>query len=452
MRARQAIIVTVALIGAALAYFLLPEQVDELARRAAAIFVLAAVGWGTKVIPLFATSLFVVVASVLLLAEQGGFATYGGIPATKFIEPFGSNIIMLFFGGLVLSVAMSEYNLDKTIAIRFLVPFTGRPLILIYAVACVTAFFSMWMSNTATAAMMLAIVASLLRNVPNSDRFGKGLIIAVAMGANIGGIGTPIGSPPNAIAVDALRSAGYEITFFSWMMMAIPLAIVLLSVAGLVIYWLYPPTENTGISEGLGGARMTRASWITLGVLFGAVGAWLTGGFHGVSDGVIALCVVVVLAATGVIDTEHIKKVDWSVLILIWGGLTLGRALDTTGLIAQLGEIPLEALPSFVLAFVVLATAVALSSFISNTATAALLVPIVLSFGLPNEAVLVVLTALACSFAMAMPVSTPPNALAVSSDRLRVFDLLRVGGCLSIGAVLVVLVGYWVVIPTVLDL
>ncbi|TVQ75709.1 MAG: DASS family sodium-coupled anion symporter [Phycisphaeraceae bacterium] len=452
MRARQAIIVTVALIGAALAYFLLPEQVDELGRRAAAIFVLAAVGWGTKIIPLFATSLFVVVASVLLLAEQGGFATYGGISATKFIEPFGSNIIMLFLGGLVLSVAMSEYNLDKTIATRFLAPFTDRPLILIYAVACVTAFFSMWMSNTATAAMMLAIVGSLLRNVPKNDRFGTGLIIAVAMGANIGGIGTPIGSPPNAIAVAALRTAGYEITFLSWMIMAIPLAIVLLTITGLVIYWLFPPTENTAVTDGFGGTRMTRESWITLGVLVGAVVAWLTGGIHGISDGVIALSAVVVLAATGLINTEHIKKVDWSVLILIWGGLTLGRALEATGLIAQLGEIPLEIMPGFILAFAVLSVAVILSSFISNTATAALLIPIVLSFGLPNEAVLVVLTALACSFAMAMPVSTPPNALAISSERLQVFDLFRVGGRLSVGAVLVVLVGYWLVIPKTLGL
>ncbi len=135
-----------------------PETLGELGRRAAGIFVFAAVFWASRVVPLFATSMAVVVFSILLLAEEGGFAADGGIESSQFLGEFGSDIIMLFLGGLVISVALSKHQPDSAVAARVLYPFIHRRLRLIYAIMGITAFFSMWMSNTATTAMMLAIV------------------------------------------------------------------------------------------------------------------------------------------------------------------------------------------------------------------------------------------------------------------------------------------------------
>lgn len=439
-----------ALAGAVLVYLLLPQSVDELGRRAAAIFVAAAILWATEAIPLFATSLAVVVASILLLARQGGLAGTGNISSGQFLSLFGSNIIMLFLGGLALSVSMARHGLDRAIATRVLRPFGRRPLLLLYAIMGITAFFSMWMSNTATAAMMLAIVRPLLRDAPRNDRFATGLMLGVAIAANIGGIGTPIGTPPNAIALAALRQAGYEVTFLRWMLMAVPLAVLLLAIGGLVIYGTYRPTGKGGFVATVEAHPLAAAGWATLAVLALAVGAWLTSGLHGVPDGVIALIAAAALAGLGLLGTQEVLQIDWPVLILMWGGLALGVAMQATGLVSHLDALPLRDLPVFLPAGLVVLVAIGVSQFISNTATAALLVPIVLALAAPEEGLLVVLTALACSFAMAMPVSTPPNALVFSTGRVHVRDLLRVGGLMGLAAIVVVMAGYRIMVPLAL--
>ena len=432
-----------------LAWALLDGIVDEPGRRVAGIFAFAAIFWATRVIPLFATSLAVVIASILLTAEQGGLAREGGIEADQYLAQFGSDILMLFLGGLALSVALSKHHLDNAIATRVLQPFVRRPLLLIYAVMGITAFFSMWMSNTATTAMMLAIIGSLLRDLPKKDRYGTGLVLAVAMGANIGGLSTPIGTPPNAIALSALRGAGYDVTFLRWMLMAVPLALMLLAIAGLVIHWLYRPEKTQDFGD-VKTQRLTKESWMSLVVLLLAITSWLTSGVHGIPDGVIALGAAALLVILGLIDGDDLKKIEWPVLILMWGGLTLGLAMELTGLVDHVGELPLGRLPDFLLTGVVLVLALGLSLFISNTATAALLVPIVLAMAVPEEGLLVVITALACSFAMAMPVSTPPNALTYGTGRIAVSDLLRVGGLMAAVAIIIMMAGYRVMLPLTL--
>lgn len=447
---QRLVMIVTAAIGSAVVYWGLPEQVDELGRRASVLFVVAAVFWAGQVLPLYITSLGVVIASILALAENGGLATSGGIDASAFLRPFASNVIMLFFGGLVLSQAFSKQGLDRAIAAWVFYPLADRPRRLVYAVLGITAFLSMWMSNTATTAMMLSIVGSLTRDRPERDRFATALVLAVAMGANIGGIGTPIGTPPNAIAMGALQRAGFEVTFFRWMLMAVPLLLVLLPVAGALVCRLYNPASgklSIGVAEQ---PRLTRASWMTLGVLGLAVAGWLTSGLHGVTDGVIALSAAFTLAACGLVGEQEIKQIEWPVLILMWGGLTLGSALEVTGLVEHLSEIPLTGVSSSLLAGLLMAIAIGLSLFISNTATAALLVPIVLALAVPNEGLLVVLVALSCSFAMALPISTPPNALSFGTGRIQLRDLVKVGGLMAVIAVILVMAGYRVMLPLTL--
>lgn len=447
---KRILVILGALVTAFLTYALLPAQVEELARRAAAIFVAAAVFWAGRPVPLFVTSLGVVVVAVFLLAEEGGFARAGGIEAQTFLNPFASDIMMLFFGGLLLSAALSRHGVDRAIASRVLRPLAGRPVLLLYAVMGITAFFSMWMSNTAATAMVLAVVGSLVRQAPDRERFVAGLFLAVAIGANIGGIGTPIGTPPNAIAVSALRNAGFEVTFLRWMMMAVPLAIVLLGATGIILYWMYRPQYKDLRVAGQEVEPMGAAGRLTLVVLALAIGAWLSSAWHGVPDGVIALTAAFVLAALGLIGRKEIKGIQWPVLILIWGGLSLGTAMQETGLVSHLAQLPLDALPDFMLAGLVMVVAVGLSLFISNTATAALLVPIILALAVPHEGLLVVLTALACSFAMAMPMSTPPNALAYGTGRIQFADLLRTGGLVVVMSIVAVMAGYRMMVPLTL--
>ncbi len=235
---RRWIVIVLTAVAAVLTYYGLPESIGELARRTAAIFVVAVLFWATELIPLYATSLLLIGMQVLFLAGDGGmaarFPSLDGQPLrdlpdyTAFLEPFASGIIILFMGGFLLSAAVTKHGLDKKIAARLLSPFVKRPITLIFAIMVITAFFSMWMSNTATAVMMLAIIAPLVKALPQDDAFHKAVILAVPFGANIGGIGTPIGTPPNAVAMAALQQKfpGLKLGFVDWMVMAVPLALI----------------------------------------------------------------------------------------------------------------------------------------------------------------------------------------------------------------------------------
>ena len=218
-RPERAKVVTIALTAVACVglYYLLPASIDELQRRMACIFVMAAVFWAREVLPLFATSLMVIGMMILALATKGGMAqTLPGISAVPegtdidakvFLAAFGSNIIILFMGGFLLSRALTKHQIDRAIAAKVLRPFTKSPLLMIYGVLAISAFFSMWMSNTATAAMMIAIIRPILAQLPADDKYHRGVVLAVPFGANIGGVGTPIGTPPNAVAFAAINAA-----------------------------------------------------------------------------------------------------------------------------------------------------------------------------------------------------------------------------------------------------
>ncbi len=465
---RRLIIITIAFVAALATYLLLPPDVNELARRTAAIFIIAAIFWATEVLPLYATSLLVIGLLVLALAKIGGLADV--LPAvaempeeainySQFLQTFGSPIIILFMGGFLLSAAMSKHGIDRTLAARFLQPLTRSPLRLVFGVLIMTAFFSMWMSNTATAAMMLAIIAPILRSLPEKDRFHRGLILAVPLGANIGGIGTPIGTPPNAIAFGALNrpDTGYEVTFLGWMVMAVPLAILLLTFVGFLLYFIYRPRTKLRLKPVEPPKKITRQGRLTLAVLIAAILLWLTGEWTGLPAAGVALLAAVALTVFGALGRKDLDTLDWNILVLMWGGLALGQAIGLSGLSDLVEEIDFAGLPGGAMgvAVVIVALSVGMSTFMSNTATAALLVPIVLAMSVAGpitQGELAVLTALACSFAMALPVSTPPNAIAFATGKLPAQSLLRVGGAVCIVSVIVLLLGFRIMIPATLDL
>ncbi|MEE9405685.1 MAG: DASS family sodium-coupled anion symporter [Algisphaera sp.] len=468
---RRWLTVLIAAVLAVCTYLFLPDSVNELARRTAAIFVVAVVFWATEVIPLFATSLMLIGMEIVFLSGKGGtallFPTLSGTPIENaphyktFLQPFASGIIILFMGGFLLSTAVTKHGLDKKIASRVLRPFAGRPSTLLFAVMAITAFFSMWMSNTATAVMMIAVITPLVKQLPEDDRFHKGLVLGVAFAANIGGIGTPIGTPPNAVALAALRQQfpDLELGFAQWMMMAIPLALLLLLATGGLLLFLFRPAPGTVLPAIEPPAEpITTRGKLTMVILAASIFLWVFSGPLGLGLGsaAVALLAAAALTTVGALDKFDVDTIDWNILILMWGGLALGEAMQTTGLISVIADLPFDTLSPGWLVIIVVALGVGLSTFMSNTAAANVLVPTVIAIGLalPDPAAgrdlaiqLGVMTALACSFAMAFPVSTPPNAIAFATGRVPALSMIQAGGLVSVGCIVVLLVGYRLILP-----
>lgn len=452
-------------------YYLLPADMNELSRRTATIFLAAAILWSTEALPLYATSLCVLGLEILFLAADGGIAgilparsamplkpggsDYLQFGAVEFLKSFSSPIIVLFLGAFLLSAAVTKHGLDRVIAARVLQPFISRPKWLIFAILGITAFFSMWMSNTATTAMMLAIVAPLMRALPDKDTFHRAVILAVPFGANVGGIGTPIGTPPNAVALAALRMAGYQIGFLDWMVFAVPLMLCMLVLTGIVLLWFFPPDKDLVLPAFDPPKKLTFEGRLSIIILVIAIVLWLTGKWHGIADAVVALLAAAALTAMRVLDRKDVDSIDWNVLILMWGGLSLGHAMNVTGLVEYVIHLPvigwIQTLPEFtshmVMAGFVLTLTVGLASFMSHTAAAALIVPMAMALSPQEGGMLAILCALASSFAMAMPVSTPPNAMAFASGRVPATSMIRSGGLISFASIIVLLAGHRAVLP-----
>ncbi|MEO0474785.1 MAG: DASS family sodium-coupled anion symporter [Planctomycetota bacterium] len=447
-------------------YFLLPASISELQRRMLCVFVVAALFWAFEVLPLYATSLLVIAMMILFLATEGGLAeVLPGLQAIPegtsisykgFLAAFGSNIIILFMGGFLLSAALTKHQIDRAIAAKVIRPFAKNPMMLMYGVLLISAFFSMWMSNTATAAMMIAILRPILKQLPTNDKYHRGLVLAVPFGANVGGVGTPIGTPPNAVAYAAINAAEPgTITFLQWMMLGIPLVLIMLALVGQLLYYTHKPDSDLELPSIEGPKRISWYGKLTLSILLATVALWLTGEWHGINAGTVALLAAVALTALSVLDKYDVDSIDWNILILMWGGLAMGVGIEGSGLSSLVASADLTSLPGGLigLAIVVVVLSIVLSTFMSNTATANLLIPIVLalSLALTDRAHLAVLCALGCSFAMAMPVSTPPNAIAFATGEVRASMLLKLGGLVSIFSGLLLIAGYRIMLPLVLD-
>lgn len=471
-RIRALLICGITAVLAMLTYYILPPSVNELARRTAAIFVVAALFWSTEVMPLYATSLCVVGMEILFLATDGGIASSlpaqsswpmkpdGSGPVSlgsgEFLRSFASPIIILFLGGFLVSDALTKHGLDKVICAKLLKPFSQRPVTLLWAVLLITAFFSMWMSNTACTAMMLAIIAPIVRQLPADDKFHRGVILAVPFGANIGGIGTPIGTPPNAVALAALRMAGYDIGFLDWMAFAVPLMMIALVATGFILLWFFPPAKGIRLELKLDTAKkVDLPGRLTLLISLLAVVFWMTEKWHGVSEAVVALLAAASLTALGVLDRKDVDSTDWNVLILMWGGLSLGDAMNSSGLLKWAISLPIvetiNSLPApwsqYVMATFIVLLTVLFASFMSHTAATALIVPMAMALAPQEAGPLAILTALASSFAMAMPVSTPPNAMAFASGNIPAVSMIRSGALIGVVCILVLLGGHRLILP-----
>ncbi|NLZ50356.1 MAG: dihydroorotate dehydrogenase, partial [Rikenellaceae bacterium] len=309
----------------------------------------------------------------------------------------------------------------------------------------VISIFSMFMSNTATAAMFLGFLAPVLAVLPKDDRGVVGLTLAIPVAGNVGGMGTPIGTPPNATAVRFLADAGADVSFGEWALHMMPYVIIMIIFAWLILIAFFPFKSKEIKIEIPKSTRKKDWKTVTVWIVFGlTILLWVTEQLHHINSNVVALIPLAVLTTLGIFGKEEIKEINWSVLWLVAGGFALGTALQGTGLAKTL----IEAIPfgsmSVVLVFIVSGLiCYFLSNFISNSATAALLIPIliVVAEGMADPAAtnnaafmalggtkpMIIFIAVCASLAMCFPVSTPPNAIASSTGLVETKDMAKVG-------------------------
>ena len=417
---------------------------NEAQEIALSILIIAAILWISELIPLFVTSFLILGLQMIWLLPAIN-AKDVIVDTQAFLSPFFSNIILLFLGGFVLSATLNKYDLDKKIA-KWILSKTGRkPSRLLIIVIFLSAFFSMWMSNTATAAMMFSIILPVIFKIPRTSHFSKALVLSIPFACNLGGLGTPIGTPPNAIAISYLQKQGIELSFAEWMLMCLPIVLILLYLLWWLLLKLYPPGNLELKLESSSSERLSHAQiFVILIFLLTCVG-WLTTDIHGLSTGMVSLFPIIVCFGFKLLSNEDFRTLSWDVLFMLGGGLCLGVGLQSSGLTKEVLSLIGHDSDYQIVLLTVASLGLIMSTFISNTATANLLIPLVVSFD-TNLGIFVVTVALVCSSAMALPVSTPPNAIAFGSGVLRTRDMLVAGLIISILAFAIIFITgsyYW---------
>lgn len=436
--------------------YILLEGLTIVEHRIIALFFFAALFWILEPIPVYATSLLIILFELILVSDRG-FTLFVNSSAenlgsllsySEILETFASPIIILFLGGFFLAMAATKFRLDQNLARVLLKPFGKNPRYVMMGLMVITAVFSMFMSNTATTAMMLSILAPVLAIFDSKDQGKIAFSLAIPLAANIGGIGTPIGTPPNAVALKYLTGSSY-ISFGEWMAFAFPYVLIMLFLAWFILLILYPPQIEKIELTMKGKFLKNRKAYIVYGVFSLTIFLWLTDFLHGMNAYVVAMIPVAVFSASGIINKNDLKNISWDVLWLVSGGIALGLGLDESGLAARLiAAIPFGSWSPFVIVLSITLVSAVMANFMSNTATANLLLPLVAVLGttvpslidLGGTQMIVLAATLSCSMGLALPISTPPNALAFGTGFFQTKDLVRSGVAMaSIGLLLIYL-------------
>ena len=416
-------------------------------KRTLAIFLFAILMWLFEAVPAWTTSVMVVVLllfttsnSSLVFFENASPEVLGTQTSYKsLLHCFADPIIMLFIGGFVLAIAASKTGLDLFLARVMLKPFGKKPQMVLLGFLMVTGIFSMFLSNTATAAMMLTFLGPVLKALPADGKGKTALALAIPISANVGGMGTPIGTPPNAIALKYMSEIGIEIGFGQWMMFMIPFTLLLLVLAWFMLVKLFPFKAKEINLNIEGDLKKDWRSIVVYITFICTVLLWVLDKKTGVNANVVAMLPVGVCAIIGVLTKRDLEEISWSVLWMVAGGFALGVGLQETGLAQTLiNAIPFGSWPALVMVEGSGLICYAMANFISHTATASLLVPILAAVGasaavsanlapLGGVSTLLVGVAIGSSLGMVLPISTPPNAIAASTGMIEQKDMVKTG-------------------------
>lgn len=416
------------------------------------LFVWAALMWVSEAIPSWSTSVCIIVILLLTVSDKAlsfmaheGVDGYGDpISFKSILASFSDPTIMLFIGGFVLAIGMAKVKLDLVAARVMLKPFGTKSENVLLGFILVTAIFSAFVSNTATAAMMLAFLTPVLKALPADGKGRIALAMAIPVGANLGGIMTPIGTPPNTIALGYLNETlGANISFGEWVMKMTPFVFILLVFAWFLLRFMFPFKQKTIELTIEGKLEPGKQSYIVIAAFIITIFLWCFSeplGL-GLNSYIVAMIPVGLFAMTGVLTRRDLEEVNWSVLWMVAGGFALGLALNSTKLSDHLiGAIPFGHWSLIVVMIVAMLVCFLFSNFISNSATASLLVPVL---GVVAGAMtthtgdasiaprMLVAVAIAASVSMMLPISTPPNAIAHSTGMIEQKDMVKVGAIMG---------------------
>ena len=422
------------------------QNLTVIQQRIIAIFAFATLMWVLEIVSSWATSVGIIVLMLLFCTdsgiapmvneeEVGKLLSYKGVMAT-----FADPVIMLFIGGFVLAIAATKTGLDAQLAKVLLRPFGKRSEMVLLGFLLITGLFSMFVSNTATAAMMLTFLTPVFRQLPPEGKGRIALAMSIPVAANLGGMGTPIGTPPNTIALKYLNDPeglNLGLGFGQWMMFMVPLVIVLLLMSWRILLKMFPFSQKTIELHIDGEMKHNAHSYIVIVTFFVTVALWLLDRLTGINSYTVAMIPFMVFALTGVINKRDLEQINWSVIWMVAGGFALGYGLNASGLAANAVEsIPFGDFSPLLILLLGGAICYLLSNFISNSATAALLMHILAMVcgamgdklapigGTPTVLIGV---AIAASSAMILPISTPPNALAYATGYVQQKDMSRMG-------------------------
>lgn len=439
------------------------DGLTPIQQRVIAIFVWAACMWIIEAVPAWTTSLLIIVIMLLTISDSGISMLVGGYDKSELISykvimnTFANPTVMLFMGGFILALVASKSGIDVSMARAMLKPFGSNPKVVLFGFMLVTAIFSMFVSNTATAAMMLTFLAPVLRQLPPTEKGTAALALAIPIGANIGGLATPIGTPPNGIALQYINSgelAGVSpVDFGEWMLVMTPLMLVILLISWFILRISFPFTAKKVNLHIMGGAKKGWRTYVIYGTLAVTILLWMFEKITGINSYVVALFPIGVFAITRIIKSSDLKDIDWACLWMVAGGFALGEGMSKTGLAElMVNTIPFNTWPVLVVMIGGGLICWLLSQFISNSAATALMIPIMVAVGKGMQeqlgiyggvGTLLIGVAMAASFAMALPISTPPNAIAYSTGLIKTSQMSRIG--LIIGVISLVL-GYMLLI------
>ena len=434
-------------------FFVLLKVLPYESKASAGLALLAfvAVLWLTEALHVTVTALLVPLLAIAL-----------DLVSTKqALVAFADPTIFLFFGGFSLATALHIQKLDKMIANKIMALARGNLFIAIIYLFLITAFLSMWMSNTATAAMMLPLAMGILSQLDREKEHNTYVfvLLGIAYSASIGGMGTLVGSPPNAIVASNLH-----LTFADWLWYGLPIMIILLPLMIGTLYIIFKPKLHINFEQSFESIEMNSVRVLTLVIFVVIALTWvfsgqinpLISGLLGLQkniasfDSVVALLAAIVICSTGIASWKQIQEsTDWGVLMLFGGGLTLSAVLKDSGaskILADSIVFMIEGQHFYLIGLLVAAFIIFLTEFTSNTASAALLVPIFISIaqslGMP-EIGLALIIGLGASCAFMLPVATPPNAIVFGSGQVKQSEMVKAGFVLNLVCIVVIAtVGY----------
>jgi solute carrier family 13 (sodium-dependent dicarboxylate transporter), member 2/3/5 len=457
-----------------------PTGLEEVGWRTAAVATLMAIWWMTEALPIPATAMLPLVL----------FPILGILDMPAAAAPYANEVIFLFLGGFILAAGMQRWGLHKRLALGIMAFVGATPKRLLFGFMAATAFLSMWISNTATAAMMLPIalaVAELFSprvDGKDTSNFPVALLLGIAYAASIGGVATLIGTPPNAVlAAASAELIGVEISFVEWMAVGVPTTLVFLPIAWGMLLFMYPPEPLAGDAAGILAneraslGRMGRGEKIVAVVFFLTAVSWVFRApldlgfvslpglqtlFPGIRDSTIAMAAAVALFVIPVYPSKGIQtiswreteSVPWGVLLLFGGGLSLALAMDRSGLAGWIGQgvVGLEGVSVLVLVAAVATLFIFLTEITSNTATSTMAMPLMVgvAVALGVDAVTLMATAaLASSMAFMLPVATPPNAIVFGSERITIQQMARAGFFMNLISIVIVTIFVFTLVPRV---